>query len=114
LGLVFLAALLSLGGIPPFAGFFGKLLVFGSAIQAQMVWLAVVGVLNSIVALYYYLTVLKVVWGGAPEGEYPPLAVPAGWVAALAVCMVGILVLGVIFSPFYAASANAASALILH
>ena len=62
LSLMMLVALLSLGGIPPFAGFIGKLLVFASAIQSGMTWLAFVGALNTIVALYYYLTVLKVIY----------------------------------------------------
>jgi NADH:ubiquinone oxidoreductase subunit 2 (subunit N) len=47
----------ALTGIPPLAGFFGKLYVFGSAVEAGMVWLAVVGVINSAIAAYYYLRV---------------------------------------------------------
>jgi NADH-quinone oxidoreductase subunit N len=57
-----LVALLSLGGIPPFSGFFGKLLVFGAAVQSGMFWLAIVGVLTSVVGLYYYLTVMKIIY----------------------------------------------------
>ncbi len=56
----YLAALMSifmfsLSGIPPFAGFFGKYYIFVSAIQADLVWLAIVGVLTSLVSVYYYL-----------------------------------------------------------
>ena len=62
LALALLAALLSLGGIPPFAGFLGKIILFAAAVQVNMVWLAIIGILNSIIALYYYLVVLKVVY----------------------------------------------------
>lgn len=56
----FLAALMSiflfsLSGIPPFAGFFGKYYIFVSAIQADMTWLAIIGVLTSLISVYYYL-----------------------------------------------------------
>ena len=51
--------LLSLMGIPPFAGFFGKLYVFGAAVNTNLAWFAVVGALNSVVAVYYYARVIK-------------------------------------------------------
>jgi NADH-quinone oxidoreductase subunit N len=47
--------LLSLAGVPPLAGFAGKFYVFSTAVKAQYYWLAVIGVLNSVVAAYYYL-----------------------------------------------------------
>ena len=50
--------MLSLGGIPPTAGFMGKFWLFGAAIDAGYVWLAVIGVLNSAISLYYYLRVV--------------------------------------------------------
>jgi NADH-quinone oxidoreductase subunit N len=51
--------MLSLMGIPPFAGFFGKLYVFGAAVNKDMAWFAVIGALNSVVAVYYYARVIK-------------------------------------------------------
>ncbi len=51
--------LLSLMGIPPFAGFFGKLYVFGAAVDQNLAWFAVVGALNSVIAVYYYARVIK-------------------------------------------------------
>lgn len=51
--------MLSLMGIPPFAGFFGKLYVFGAAVNKDLAWFAVVGALNSVVAVYYYARVIK-------------------------------------------------------
>jgi NADH-quinone oxidoreductase subunit N len=51
--------MLSLMGIPPFAGFFGKLFIFGAAVNHNLAWYAVVGALNSVVAVYYYARVIK-------------------------------------------------------
>ena len=51
--------MLSLMGIPPFAGFLGKLYVFGAAVNHNLAWFAVVGALNSVIAVYYYARVIK-------------------------------------------------------
>ncbi|MEJ2109610.1 MAG: NADH-quinone oxidoreductase subunit N, partial [Acidobacteriota bacterium] len=51
--------MLSLMGIPPFAGFLGKLYVFGAAVNNNLAWFAVIGALNSVVAVYYYARVIK-------------------------------------------------------
>jgi NADH-quinone oxidoreductase subunit N len=51
--------MLSLMGIPPFAGFFGKLYVFGAAVNGNLAWFAVLGALNSVIAVYYYARVIK-------------------------------------------------------
>ncbi len=61
--------MLSLMGIPPFAGFFGKLYVFGAAVNRNLAWYAVVGALNSVIAVYYYARVIKtMIIDPAPEG----------------------------------------------
>jgi len=52
----------SLAGIPPLAGFWGKLYIFMAAIEAKLVWPAVLGVLASVVASYYYLRIVKVMY----------------------------------------------------
>lgn len=109
-----LIVLLSLGGIPPFAGFVGKFLVFASAVQANMVWLAVLGALNTIVALYYYLNILKVIYLYRSEGEKNPLKVLPTWGIALGLCTLGILVLGFIITPLYDAAIRAAAMLVIH
>lgn len=54
--------LLSLAGIPPLAGFMGKFYVLSAAVKAQYYWLAVIGVLNSVVAVYYYLRVIMAMY----------------------------------------------------
>ena len=61
--------LLSLAGIPPLAGFMGKFYVLSAAIKAKYYWLAVIGVLNSVVAVYYYLRVIMYMYFREPEGE---------------------------------------------
>ncbi len=57
-----LVFMLSLGGIPPTAGFMGKVFVFGAAIDAGFIWLAVVGVVNSAISLFYYIRVVVFMW----------------------------------------------------
>jgi NADH-quinone oxidoreductase subunit N len=94
LALTLTIALLSLGGIPPAAGFFGKFFLFNAAVEANLTWLAVLGVLNAIVALYYYLVVIKVMYVDRSADEDQPIPTPraSGWV--LGVTTVVILVLG--------------------
>jgi NADH-quinone oxidoreductase subunit N len=100
LALAFLIAFLSLGGMPPLAGFFGKFFVFAAAVQAGLVWLAVIGVLNAIVGLYYYLTVLKVVYLYRSEHDQEKIPVPRAYALALGICVFGVLLLGTWATPW--------------
>lgn len=59
---MFTMLLFSIAGIPPFAGFIGKLLVFTAAVDAKLVWLAIVGGVAAVVAAAYYLRVLASIW----------------------------------------------------
>ena len=54
--------MLSLGGIPPTAGFMGKLWLFSAAIESGLVWLAVIFVINSVISLYYYYRIIVFMW----------------------------------------------------
>jgi NADH-quinone oxidoreductase subunit N len=67
LGIVMTLAMLSLAGFPPLTGFIGKFLIFGSAVDAGMTWLAIVGVVGSMVSLGYYLRVVGVMWLREPD-----------------------------------------------
>ncbi len=67
--------MLSLMGIPPFAGFFGKLFVFTAAVNRNLAWFAVIGALNSVVAVYYYARVIKTMIIESGEDE-SPISVP--------------------------------------
>ncbi|HNX28677.1 MAG TPA: NADH-quinone oxidoreductase subunit N [Syntrophomonadaceae bacterium] len=85
--------MLSLAGIPPMAGFAGKFYLFAGAIQAGYLWLAVIGLVMSMVSVYYYLNVAKVMY----IGEYPsemPIKINSGAVAALWICVIATIVIG--------------------
>jgi len=86
--------MLSLGGIPPTAGFMGKFWLFSAAIESGYVWLAVIGVLNSAISLYYYVRVVVFMYLKREEVGEVPYAGPALKIA-LAVAVVATLVLGV-------------------
>ncbi len=80
LGVAMVIFLLSLAGIPPLFGFFGKFLLFGAALKAGFLWLAVIAILNSVLSLAVYLRIIVAMYR-APEGdEAAPRASP---VAAL-------------------------------
>lgn len=85
----------SMMGIPPLAGFFGKLYVFMAAIHAGFVWLAVLGVVFSVIGGYYYLRVIKIMYFDKPEGDFDPIPGPAmGFVLTLsALVVLGFIVL---------------------
>ncbi len=114
LALAMLVAFLSLTGMPPFGGFVAKVFVFAAAVEAKMTWLAVVGVLNSIVGVYYYLTVLKVVYLHRMEGENEeahPIPLSRPYAIALAVLSFAILFIGVIFGPWFNIASSVAQGL---
>lgn len=111
LALVLLIAFLSLAGMPPFGGFVAKFAVFAAAVESDMVWLAVVGVLNAIIGLYYYLTVLKYVYLYRSDGDEIPLTIKRPYGLALAVLTIGIILIGILFGPWFEISRTAAAAL---
>jgi NADH-quinone oxidoreductase subunit N len=100
IALVLSLFLLSLIGIPPFGGFVGKFYLFGAAVRNGHVWLAIIGVLNSAIASYYYLRVIVYMYMREPEeatADYVP-SLAGGLALAIALC--GITVLGVMPAPF--------------
>jgi NADH-quinone oxidoreductase subunit N len=84
----------SLAGIPPFAGFFGKYYVFLAAVKADMTWLAIVGVLTSLISAYYYLRLVVLMYfrEGDADIEKP---VPLTALVAVAAAALLVLALGV-------------------
>lgn len=101
LALTMMVAFLSLSGMPPFAGFVSKVVVFAAAVEAGYVWLVVVGVLNSIIGLYYYLRVLNVVYHYRSEDEEKPLPVTPPYAIALFLLVAAIILVGTLFTPFF-------------
>jgi NADH-quinone oxidoreductase subunit N len=95
-----LVFMLSLGGIPPTAGFMGKFWLFGAAIEAGYVWLAVIGVLNSAISLYYYVRVVVFMWIKG-EGVGSPIVVSPAMAAALTVTVFATIVLGIFPRPLF-------------
>jgi NADH-quinone oxidoreductase subunit N len=87
--------MLSLAGVPPLAGFLGKLYVFSAAVQADLTWLAILGVVNSVISAYYYLRVVVVMYMREGVSEVtatplcPALQVGVG-VASFAVVALGL------------------------
>ncbi len=88
--------LLSLIGIPITGGFFAKFYVFSAALQANLVGLVIIGVLNSAVASYYYLRLIVVMYMREAREEVPVSPVPVGLGAALAISLVATIYLGVL------------------
>lgn len=101
LALAMLVAFLSLAGMPPFGGFVAKVFVFAAAVESNYVWLALVGVLNSIIGLYYYLTVLKVVYLYRSEDDDQPIPISRPYVIALVILIFGIIIIGTLFGPWF-------------
>jgi NADH-quinone oxidoreductase subunit N len=88
--------LLSLIGIPITGGFFAKFYVFSAALQANLVGLVIIGVLNSAVASYYYLRLIVVMYMREAREEVPVSPVPVGLGTALAISLVATIYLGVL------------------
>jgi NADH-quinone oxidoreductase subunit N len=101
----------SMAGIPPFAGFFGKLYVFLAAIQAELYGLAIIGVLSSVVAAFYYIRIVKLMYFDEPSESFErPLGREmTAILVATAVFVVGFFV---IVSPIADSAGIAAAAMI--
>jgi NADH-quinone oxidoreductase subunit N len=107
LGTAMILALVSLAGVPPLAGFFGKFALLMATVQAGYVWLALIAAVNIVVSLYFYLSVAKKIFVDAPRNS-SPIAVPAGLQFLLAICIVGIIAIGIFQGPFLDAALTAA------
>jgi len=88
--------LLSLIGIPMTGGFFAKFYVFSAAVKADLIWLTIIGVINSAIGAYYYLRVIVVMYMREGRKDVPVTPVPFGLGVALAVSVLATLYLGVL------------------
>ena len=84
----------SLTGIPPLAGFMGKFFIFKSAVEAGLLWLAVVGVLFSAISAYFYLRVVMVMYMSEPKGSFELATAPSLGIA-LAITAIAVVFIGV-------------------
>ena len=110
-GFAMLCFMLSLGGIPPTAGFMGKLWLFGAAIDAGEIWLVVIAVLNSAISAYYYLRVVVFMWINEDEPAGSPIAIGPAMAVVLGVALLGTVVLGLYPQALFSHAQAAASTL---
>jgi len=87
--------MLSMAGIPPLAGFMGKFYIFSAAVKAKFYWLAVIGVLNSALSVYYYLRVTVLMYFREAEREITGLTFSPAAVAGVVIAVAGVLYLGI-------------------
>ncbi|MFP4641962.1 MAG: NADH-quinone oxidoreductase subunit N [Dehalococcoidia bacterium] len=94
LAAVLAVCLISLTGIPPTAGFMGKLLVFKSAMDAGLLWLVIIAVVNSVISAFYYFNIIKTMFlGEAPSQE--PVPSTGALRFTLVVSVIGVFLLGI-------------------
>ena len=96
--------LVSLTGIPPFAGFFGKWVLFAAVLEGKLYWLAFVGLINSVVSLYYYARIFKTMYFESTE-DIDRLSFSKGTFALLSVFVVPTIFIGLL-NIFYSLSGN--------
>jgi len=101
----------SMAGIPPLAGFFGKLYIFLAAIEAELYTLSVIGVLASVVSAYYYIRVIKVMYFDEPGIEALDTPLPRSVSLVLAFCTALILLFILFPTPVLTAAKVAAASL---
>lgn len=94
LALVMALALFSLAGIPPMAGFFGKLFLLTSGAQTGSWWLIIVASLNLVVSLYYYLRIVIVMFADRNSDPLEKIKLTPTVLASVCICVAGILILG--------------------
>jgi NADH-quinone oxidoreductase subunit N len=99
LGVSLTIFMISLTGLPPTAGFISKLYIFISLVDAQMIVVAVIAVLNSVVSLYYYIRVLKHMFISDSDKELPKLNISLNDIVFILILLVPTLVFGLYFSP---------------
>ncbi len=88
--------LLSLIGIPMTGGFFGKFYVFSAAFKSNLIWLSIIGVINSAIGAYYYLRIIVAMYMRQPEKQTPVARVPFGVGLATALCLAATFYLGLL------------------
>lgn len=97
---VFACCLVSLAGLPPFGGFTGKFYLFLAAVNSGYTWLAFVGALNSVISLYYYVKIIKVMYFADPKETTPYEFPNAALAMAVLISLIGILILFLMPFPF--------------
>ncbi len=105
-------AAMSLVGLPPVAGFFGKLLVLQAAVDGGYAWLAVVGALNIVLAALGYVRIIRIAFFDPPVFEVAPVRLSLSIRAAVSLSSVGIVFMGLFLGPLYTAASYGKAALL--
>ena len=111
MALIMTVLLFSLAGVPPTAGFFGKWYVFLAAVDAGLIWLAVVGVFASAVSAFYYLRIVWFMWFDEPAPTFERDSGPALAFAAWGSAILMFPLLTVFMGPLTQAAGKAAASL---
>ncbi len=106
LAIILTLCLMSLTGLPPTAGFWAKIYVFNAAVQADMLWLVVVGVINTLISAYYYLGPVKQMFTVAPTDTAPVRSTP-GLQFSVGVAALGVLLIFIFPTPVLNAAERA-------
>ncbi|SDY93269.1 NADH-quinone oxidoreductase subunit N [Lysobacter sp. yr284] len=94
-----LCVMASLAGLPPFLGFWAKLAVLKAALQGDMLWLAIVGIVFAVIGAFYYLRVIKAMYFDEPEGKLPPPSEDRPLRVVFGVNALALLALGIAWNP---------------
>jgi NADH-quinone oxidoreductase subunit N len=101
--------MLSMAGIPPFIGFAGKFLLFSSALSAGIPILAVIGIINSFISIYYYAKVINAMYS---KGQGKRLQAGPYIAAVVIICVAVVLLFGIFPQPLIAIASNASRAIL--
>ncbi|UCG89559.1 MAG: NADH-quinone oxidoreductase subunit N [Candidatus Heimdallarchaeota archaeon] len=112
-------ALLSLLGIPPLGGFVSKVLLFFAAIYANLIWLAIIGIINSAISIFYYIRVIKLMIVDTPIEDrddvtvipverVTPFSIPLSYQLSIFISVLLIIVIGILPAPFLELALSAA------
>lgn len=112
IALALAVCLFSLAGVPPFIGFSAKFVVFRAAVNNGLVWLAVLGVLNSLISAFYYLRVVYVMYMQPLPRREPAFAPAFSITAAAALAALGVVLIGLYPTPILAAAESAILSLV--
>jgi NADH-quinone oxidoreductase subunit N len=97
----------ALAGIPPTAGFVGKFYIFSAAIKAGYIWLAIIGVMNSLISVYYYLRITVLMYMKPAEADLGPVSFSPAQTAVVAITAAGVLFIGIFPGGLYNLALNA-------
>jgi NADH-quinone oxidoreductase subunit N len=102
--------LISMVGLPPFAGFLGKLFIFKAGVENNLTWLVIIGVLTSVISLWYYVNIIKHMFFVKYEGSSDTVKIRAPGLSVFIIAVLAVFTLAMVIVPsvFILLSKNAA------